>query len=266
MAFNNIPVRKLGDLMGQLLTVIFSPEDLGLIKSGPAERRKFIDMELCQMSKIYYSTLNDYYKALKQRNNLLRVLKTDRRQMDTVYIWDEQLVLNGGKIQALREVFIKDIARYAADIYLKLSGGNEELTVTYRPNAPNLEEKLKRNLERDIYMGSTTAGVHKDDLAVSVNGLDIRAYGSQGQQRTASLSMKLAEISLIKQKTDKTPVLLLDDVLSELDESRQRFLLSHIRGIQAVITCTGVEDVVRKIGSETKITLYNVAGGNVFKV
>jgi DNA replication and repair protein RecF len=265
MAFNNVPVKKLGDLLGRLIVVIFSPENLQLIKSGPSERRKYMDMELCQISRVYYNELGDYYKVIRQRNNLLKTANSSHEKPETLDVWDEQLVLHGNKIYEFRKNFIEDISVISSEIYRNISGNKESLSLVYKPNATNINfsEKLKKNLDRDLYMGSTGIGIHKDDIVINLNGVDIRSFGSQGQQRTASLSMKLAEIELIRDKKNKRPVLLLDDVLSELDESRQRFLLSYIKDIQTVITCTGVEDIVHKIGNENKVSIFKVDNGNI---
>ncbi|MDL2248432.1 DNA replication/repair protein RecF [Tyzzerella sp. OttesenSCG-928-J15] len=265
IAINGLPVKKLGDLLGNLLIVMFSPEDLNLVKNGPSERRKFLDMEICQLSAIYYHELNNYYRALKQRNNLLKEAYKNKSLLDTIFIWDEQLVTHGSKIYEMRKKFVEEINEISANIYAEISEKQEELSLIYKPNIlpENFGDKLNKNLERDLIFGSTSSGIHKDDIAIFIDGYDIRSFGSQGQQRTASLSMKLAEIDLIDRTKNKKPVLLLDDVLSELDEGRQRYLLSYISTIQTVITCTGVEDIIRKIGGKDA-KIFKVEKGIIY--
>lgn len=263
IAVNGVNIKKLGDLFGILLTVIFSPEDLCLIKSGPSERRKFMDVELCQLSNIYYYELNQYYKILKQRNSLLKSIKINKSLKDTLLVWDEQLSLHGNKIMKIRKKFTEEISEISSKIHSNITNGKENLTVIYKPNCNEDEflEKLLKNYDRDILRGTTTVGIHKDDISFIVNDMDVKIYGSQGQQRTASLSAKLAEIELIKSKKNKVPILLLDDVLSELDEDRQHYLLKSIKDLQTIITCTGVEDVLKKINFQ--YNLYKVEDGKI---
>ena len=265
IAINGMPVRKLGDLLGQLIIVMFSPQDLNLVKEGPSERRKFMDMEICQLSSIYYHELNNYYRVLKQRNNLLKNAMKNKSLLDTVSVWNEQLVSHGSKVYGFRKNFAHELDEMSSEIYAGISDNKEKLKLQYKPNITpeNFLEKLDRNLERDMLMGSTSSGIHKDDILITINDYDIRLFGSQGQQRTASLSMKLAEINIIKKLKDKVPVLLLDDVLSELDEKRQRYLLSYISHIQTIVTCTGVEDVIKKIDN-TNVKTFKVSDGNIY--
>ena len=265
VALNSIPVRKLGDLLGQIYVIIFSPEDLQLIKSGPSERRRFIDMEMCQLSKVYYYDLQQYHKILKQRNNLLKNLQKTPSLKDTLFVWDSQLVTYAKKLITERELFIEKISKIAADIHNNITGGIEKLEMQYSPNvsAEDMEKKLKSHIDRDIFMGSISVGPHKDDLNFYINGIDVKAYGSQGQQRTTALSAKLAEIELIKEEKMINPILLLDDVLSELDESRQTYLLDNISDIQTILTCTGIEDSIKKYIDKAKI--YNVRQGKIYK-
>ncbi len=266
VAVNAIPVKKLSDLLGNLVTVVFSPEDLSLLKNGPVERRRFMDIELCQISKPYYNHIQQYYKVLKHRNNLLKSIQRNPQLAETLDIWDAQLVEHGTKIMDYRKRFADDINIHAADIHKQISG-TEQLHIEYRPNITDgdFEKRLKRNLERDIATGMTSSGSHKDDLMFSIDGKDARIYGSQGQQRTACLSAKMAEVFLIKDRLSKDPVLLLDDVLSELDEKRQRFLLKGISGIQTLLTCTGYGTLTgtfdKAVLANSK--LYRVKNGNI---
>jgi DNA replication and repair protein RecF len=249
MAVDHLSIRQLGELSGILTVVTFSPEDMSLIKSGPAERRAFMDRELCQISPVYYHALRQYTRALKQRNNLLKILQKNPQQTDTVGIWNEQLCQYGRKLMASRADFTKRAGEIANALHLSLTGGAEQLSVVYRPHIANPDdyaEKLERGLARDIMLGSTYWGVHKDDILFLINNTEARVYGSQGQQRTAALSVKLAEINIIRESLSIQPVLLLDDVLSELDGHRQSFLLSRIEPLQTILACTGVEDILKK--------------------
>jgi DNA replication and repair protein RecF len=249
LAVNNVPIKHMKDLFGRLLVVMFSPEDLRLIKAGPYERRRFMDMEICQLSPVYYSYLKEYYRVLKQRNALLKILQKDKNRQEilTLGIWDEQLVNYGQRIMKARLAFINKINDIAREIHLNITQGAENLELSYEPNISNIEkysENLEKSCARDIAQGTTTSGIHKDDIKFTINNISARFFGSQGQQRTAALSAKLAEIEIIKQSTNETPVLLLDDVLSELDGSRQQFLLKQISNLQTLVTCTGLEDIL----------------------
>lgn len=266
LAVNGMPVRRMSEFFGTLTAVIFSPEDLRLVKGGPAERRRFMDMELCQLSRVYCSDLQNYYKALKQRNNLLRSSARDSSVYDMLDVWDCQLSSYGERIISARDRFTKRLNVISGEIHGGITGGSEELLVEYRPNSPegSLDERLKSHRARDMMLGSTSCGPHKDDMAFLINGSDTKFYGSQGQQRTASLSAKMAEIELIREDKGHDPILLLDDVLSELDEGRQCFLMENIGGLQTFITCTGVEDSIGKYIKDC--TMYNVKNGDFIKV
>ena len=262
IAVDHIPIKKLSQLFGLLLAVIFTPEDLRMVKSGPGERRTFMDIELCQLSGVYYYALRQYYQALKQRNNLLRAISKDRSLIDTLDIWDEPMCKYGTQIMEHRKAFIEEIGSYATAVHKDITGGSENLALNYRPQVlDEYERRLNRNRDRDIALGNTGVGIHKDDVSFTINKNDVRIYGSQGQQRTAALSVKLAEIELIKNRTKQTPVLLLDDVLSELDEHRQKFLFKHINDLQTIITCTGIEDVLK----QTKGNILNMKNGNIIQ-
>ena len=244
VAIDGVPIRRASELMGTLHTVLFSPEDLAIIKEGPKERRRFFDAELCQLSGAYFSGLSEYNKVVIQRNHLLKELPYKGALADTLDVWDEQLAAFGAPIIRAREKFVEEIRELAGDIHRTLTGGKEELQLYYEPDAEedNLAAQIAQYRERDRQLRTTTTGPHRDDLAVKVNGIDLRKYGSQGQQRSAALSLKMAEIELVRRRTGETPVLLLDDVLSELDASRQEMLLAGLKETQTFITCTGVED------------------------
>ena len=246
VAINKIPIKKASELFGILNIVFFSPEDLNIIKNGPGERRRFLDLELCQLDKIYLTDLASYNHIVNQRNKLLKDLSVQPSLKDTLDIWDIQMAEYGRKIIDKRSEFIKELNETVRKIHGNLTGGLEELNVIYEPDctAEKLESTICANRERDMRMRLTSAGPHRDDLCVMANGIDIRKYGSQGQQRTAALSLKLSEIYIVKRKIKDTPVLLLDDVLSELDSSRQNYLLDSISDIQTLITCTGLDDFI----------------------
>ena len=246
IAINRIPIKKASELFGILNVVFFSPEDLNIIKNGPAERRRFIDLELSQLDKVYLNDLGNYNRIVNQRNKLLKDLSVQPSLKDTLDIWDIQMAEYGRKIIDKRSEFIKELNETVRKIHGNLTGGLEELNVIYEPDctAEKLESTICANRERDMRMRLTSAGPHRDDLCVMANGIDIRKYGSQGQQRTAALSLKLSEIYIVKRKIKDTPVLLLDDVLSELDSSRQNYLLDSISDIQTLITCTGLDDFI----------------------
>ncbi len=246
IAINGQKIKKAADLLGLLNVVFFSPEDLSIIKNGPSERRRFVDMELCQLDSFYLYNLNNYNKIVNQRNKLLKDLSFNPNLRDTLFIWDSQLVSYGSKIIERRAAFVKQLNEIIYDIHVRLSGGKEALEVVYEPDIAlcELETGLKNSQEKDIKLKQTTVGPHRDDFSFLVDGIDIRKFGSQGQQRTAALSLKLSEIEIVKKVTKDTPLLLLDDVLSELDSSRQNYLLNSIGDIQTIITCTGLEEFV----------------------
>ena len=246
VAVNGIPIKKASELFGIVNVIFFSPEDLNLIKSGPAERRRFLDLELCQINRLYVHSLLQYNKVVAQRNRLLKELEFSPSLGETLSVWDQQLVRYGKELIRYRFEFLEELNPVIREIHFHLSGKKEELSVLYEPNvtAEEFEETLNRSRLQELRQKMTLTGPHRDDLNFMVNGTDIRKYGSQGQQRTAALSLKLAEIELVKKIIRDEPVLLLDDVLSELDGKRQEHLLSEISNIQTLITCTGLDEFV----------------------
>lgn len=265
VAINGLPIKKARELFGIVNLVFFSPEDLNIIKNGPGERRRFMDLELCQLDQIYLTDLAGYNHIVNQRNRLLKDLYMNPSLKETLDIWDMQMLQYGTKIINKRKDFVRDLNQVIQDIHHNLTGGIEHLEVVYEPSteAEDFENVLKKNRERDIRMKMTSAGPHRDDLSFVVNGIDIRKYGSQGQQRTAALSLKLSEIYLVKEKIKDTPILLLDDVLSELDSNRQTYLLDCIHDIQTLITCTGLDDFVSHQFHINKV--FHVVNGEVFQ-
>lgn len=265
IAIDGIPIKKSSELVGLVQVVFFSPEDLSIIKNGPGERRRFIDMELCQLDKIYLHDLTKYNRIVEQRNNLLKQISFNKDLLDTLSIWDMQLLEYGKKIIQRRKTFIVQLNEIVYEIHKKLSGGREELFLEYEPSvkAEEFENKLKNSLERDIALKMTTSGPHRDDIKFLIKDIDIRKFGSQGQQRTSALSLKLAEIDILRKEKKTEPILLLDDVLSELDRNRQNYLLESIENVQTIITCTGLEEFVNNRLSIDKI--YKVVNGVVFE-
>lgn len=263
IAINGIPIKKASELFGIVNIVVFSPEDLTIIKDGPAARRHFIDMELSQIDKIYLSDLSNYNRILAQRNKLLKDLYFRQDAIDTLDIWDMQLVQYGRKLIAGRSNFIKNLNEIIGEIHGKLSGNKEHLIIRYEPDTKEdiFAEEVTKNRERDLKTKMTNIGPHKDDISFFINGKDVRKFGSQGQQRTAALSLKLSEIELVKSVIHDSPILLLDDVLSELDSNRQNFLLNSIQDIQTIITCTGLDEFVNNRFTVNKI--YKVTEGHV---
>lgn len=263
VAIDGIPIKKSSELFGIVNVVFFSPEDLNIIKNGPSERRRFIDLELCQLDKVYFYNLSNYNKIVSQRNNLLKQISFNKKLLDTLSIWDMQLVEYGIEVIKRRNSFIQQLNEIVYEIHSKLSGGKEELVIQYESNV-SIEEfsnKLKNSLERDLALKITNVGPHRDDISFLNKSVDIKKFGSQGQQRTAALSLKLAEIGLVKQITNDKPILLLDDVLSELDRKRQNYLLNSIYDIQTIITCTGLEEFISNRMNFDKI--YRVVEGTV---
>lgn len=263
IAIDGQHIKKAADLLGLLNVVLFSPEDLTIIKNGPSERRRFIDMELCQLDSFYLYNLNNYNKILLQRNKLLKDLYMNPSLKETLSIWDSQLVSYGSKVIERRQTFITQLGEIIENLHQKLSGGKEHIVVQYDKNVEidDLEKNLKANHEKDIILKQTTVGPHRDDISFHVNGIDIRKFGSQGQQRTAALSLKLSEIELVKKSINDKPVLLLDDVLSELDSNRQNYLLNSIGDIQTIITCTGLDEFVNNRFEINKV--FKVVNGTV---
>lgn len=266
IAIDGQKIKKAADLLGLCNVVFFSPEDLGIIKNGPAERRRFVDMELCQLDSLYLYNLNHYNRIINQRNKLLKDMFMSPDLRETLGVWDMQLVSFGNKVIERRTLFAEQLNEIIYEIHKKLSGDREELQVCYEPDVKtsDFEEKLEYARERDIRAKTTSVGPHRDDFSFLVGGVDIRKYGSQGQQRTAALSLKLAEIELVKKITGENPILLLDDVLSELDSNRQNYLLNSIGDIQTIITCTGLEEFVNHRFEIDRV--YKVAEGSVTRM
>ena len=265
IAINGIPIKKISELFGIINVVFFSPEDLSIIKNGPAARRRFIDLELCQLDKIYVYNLMNYNKILVQRNQLLKDLNYyyDKDLYNTLDIWDMQLGEYGSKIISRRTSFIEELNEVIYGIHRNITNGKEELIIKYEPNifGNNLYDELKSNRDKDIKYKTTSVGPHRDDIGFFDRDIDLKKFGSQGQQRTAALSLKLSEIELVKSIIKDKPILLLDDVMSELDSNRQTQLLDSLYNVQTVITCTGLDELVQNRFNIDNI--YKVVEGTV---
>jgi DNA replication and repair protein RecF len=270
---NKIHIQKIQELLGNINVVIFSPEDLRLVKEGPKERRSFIDREISQIMPKYYSYLTSYNKILFQRNQLLKSKYIDKALLD---VYDESLAQYGSYIYLLRRDFIKKIADISRNMHEKLTDGIENLLITYKNQIDICGEdtivtvynkfldKLTSNREHDIETRTTKYGLHKDDLNIFINDLDVRLYGSQGQQRTASISLKLSEIELINNEIGEYPILILDDVFSELDETRQKLLVDNLSVVQMFITTAEVSH--KNIFDKSNTTIFNINQGCVINI
>ena len=247
IAINKVPIKKSSDLFGILNIIFFSPEDLAIIKNGPDKRRRFIDMELCQIDRVYLYNLTEYSKTLNQRNKLLKDIVFNKKLLDTLPVWDDKLAEYGSKIIKRREEFVETIAPLVSELHRQISNDREEVELFYEKNvsAEGMREALDFSYDNDIRLGSTTKGPHRDDLRFDLGGVDLRKFGSQGQQRTAALSLKLSEVTMMEKETGEKPVLLLDDVISELDSNRQKDILKSLSDTQTLITCTGLDDFVK---------------------
>ena len=243
---NSVNLLKISDLLGNLNVVFFSPDELKLVKDAPQDRRKFLDTDISQLSKNYFYNLTKYNKILDQRNKLLKTAQNVEILEQTLPIWDIQLADVGSKIVFERIKFLNKLKEIAKKVHAYLTSNKEELEMSYAgiigENAEEIKNQilneLKKCREKDIKLGFTNIGPHRDDIKLVVNGVDIRSFGSQGQQRTVALSLKLAELEIFKEEVGEYPVLLLDDVLSELDQERQQRLLSYCKKLQTIITAT----------------------------
>ncbi|MDD4199840.1 MAG: DNA replication/repair protein RecF [Eubacteriales bacterium] len=250
---DGVKLTRTSELLDRLFMIVFSPEDLKIVKEDPEKRRRFIDRELCQIKSGYLSDLNDYRHILKQRN---AYLKGDRIDMDMLSIWDSQMDEYGNRIIEKRKSFIKKIDKISCEIHNKITGGKEVLELKYEPNEFN-----PALVSEDLRNRNTGHGPHRDDFRISANGVDLRKYGSQGQQRTAALSLKLSEKKIIEEEKGEKAILLLDDVLSELDNERQVYLMNSLGENQMFITTTDIVGKVARNLPEGKV--IKIRGGEV---
>lgn len=265
---NDVPKNYISQIIGKFCAVIFSPNHLSLIKSGPEERRNFIDSAICQIKPSYPSLLTKYRRVLNERNALLKDIPKHRELEDTLDIWNERLAQEGALIFCERINYIKKLSEYTAVFYSGISSGKEKINISYK-NGYNSDikmsaEEVKENMlnvlrqkqSDDIYRGFTSSGIHRDDLGVKIDSRNAKSFGSQGQQRSAVLALKLAEAAVLGDEKGEKPIILLDDVLSELDSSRQSYLLNKLDSRQVFITCCE-----SNISCENKILFIN--NGNI---
>ncbi len=268
---NDVKKSYISQIAGSFCCVVFSPDHLTLIKNGPEERRRFIDAAICQIKPSYSSVLSKYQKILAERNALLKDIKYHSELMDILEIWDERLSAQGALVSRERILYMKNFSEYCAEYYNGISKGSEKMNISYKlsyaeetaEDACILKDKLYKGLvecqQNDIYQGCTGAGPHRDDISVEINGKNARSFGSQGQQRSAVLAMKLAEASVLKYENGENPVILLDDVLSELDMKRQDYLLNELSQKQVFITCCESE-IMTKLKQGNKALFYINSG------
>lgn len=244
---NSLPIKRIGDLIGEVNVVFFSPNELKLVKESPDERRKFMDIDISQTNKRYFYQIGRYEKILANRNKLLKTYDNIEKIKETIDIWDRALVQSAHKIAFEREKFVKAITPYTEKAQEYLSGGKERVKLEYICGCgvaldenfdENMLKLLKKNLEKDFRFGYTTIGVHRDDIDIYLNDVEVKTFGSQGQQRTVALALKLAELESMNELTGEYPILMLDDVFSELDSERQKRLLKFVTRTQTFITCT----------------------------
>ena len=261
---NGVKQNKISDIIGKINVVIFTPDDIEIIKDGPQKRRRFLDMMISSLRPNYLHLLNSYNKILEQRNNYLRQIKMENKNPSMLDIWDEQLSEYSFKIYEYRKYFIEKISESIEDIHsLITKSGKEEIKIKYISNSKNKEsflENLKKSRAVDIKRGFTATGVHRDDFMIYINNRPVSIFGSQGQQRTAILTLKLCELKIVKEEIGDTPILLLDDYMSELDEKRRTSFLENIKGNQVIITCTD------RIDLENESSIYYVENGICKKV
>lgn len=269
---NGLEQRKLSDFIGTLNVVMFAPEDLDLVKGSPNHRRRFMDMEIGQVSPTYLYNLSSYNKILLQRNQLLKEIARKEKKIDLLHIWDDQLVDYGIKILLKRAYFIEKLKVWAKDIHAEITNDREELNIQYQSSIPftsetdaehlreQYVEQLRKQHDREVMRGISLVGPHRDDLSFYIDDQDVQSFGSQGQQRTTALSVKLAEIELIHQEIGEYPILLLDDVFSELDDGRQSHLLKSIKEkCQTFITTTSIDGIAEDILQQSR--LYHISAG-----
>lgn len=263
---NGLPIRKIGDLIGEINIVFFSPQELKLVRESPDERRRFMDIDISQNNKRYFYQLGRYEKILANRNKLLKNSSSIDVVKETVDIWDRALITSAKLIAFERQKFVEQILPYAQKAHSYISGGKEELNLKYVCGCgialdenfeKNFEKLLRKNLEKDFKLGYTSLGVHRDDIDIFLNGVEVKSFGSQGQQRTVGLALKLAELENMFNINGEYPILLLDDVFSELDLDRQRRLLKFVDRTQTFITCTDEKEIAGK--------LYHIENGKMIK-
>lgn len=261
ISVNGIKIKKLSELIGNIVVVIFTPDDIGILKNGPANRRKFLDMLIGQLKPTYIYNLNMYLKILEQRNIYLRQIKIENKQENLLDIWDEKLADYAEKIYRYRIDFMEKIKNKINIIHKNITEGKEEIQIKFKSDYVNKEKfikYLKENRKIDIIRGVTTKGIHRDDFTIFINGKPINIYGSQGQFRTSILSLKISELQVIYDEIGEYPILLLDDFMSELDEKRRKSFIKYIDNVQVMITCTEKMTV-----DKNEFSSYHVRKGKI---
>ncbi len=260
---NGIKIKKLSELLGNLNIVMFTPDDINILKGGPQNRRRFLDIMISQLKPNYMHTLSLYAKTLEQRNNYLKQIKEENKSEELLDIWDEKLAEYAFIISKYRNEFINKIINKIKKIHSEITNNKEEIKIEYLTECLNKIEYLdllKKRRKLDIIKSYTTKGIHRDDFIIYINDKELSTYGSQGQHRTAMLSLKLSELEIIEEEVGEKPILLLDDFMSELDSNRRTHFLEKINDTQVIITCTDKIDIENK-----KILIYNVNDGKVFR-
>ena len=260
---NGIKIKKLSELLGKINVVIFTPDDINILKGGPQNRRRFLDIMISQLRPNYMYNLNLYLKTLEQRNNYLRQIREENKNENMLDIWDEELSNYAINIYNYRKEFIEKIKNKIKNIHSEITNNKEEIEIEYLSECNSKEkylELLKQRRKLDVIKGYTTKGIHRDDFNIYINKKELGIYGSQGQHRTAILSLKLSELNIVKDEIGESPILLLDDFMSELDEKRRKNFLEKINDVQVIITCTEKIDIENK-----EILVYNVKSGDVKK-
>jgi len=238
---NDIKLKKMSEILGNVIVVLFSPEDINIFKEGPARRRKILDIMISQLRPSYVYNLNMYLKVLEQRNNYLKQIKYENKSQDMLEIWEMKLADYAEVINLYRKEFVKKLNDKILEIHRKVTNSKEDIDIKYISDfegKENFLEKLKRNRKQDIIKGFSGTGTHRDDLKLYINGDELGIYGSQGQHRSVILSIKLSELEIIKEEVDENPILLLDDFMSELDKERRENFLEDVTENQIIITCT----------------------------
>ena len=261
ISLNGIKIKKLSELLGNINIVIFTPEDINILRDGPVKRRRFLDIMIGQLRPNYVYNLNMYTKTIEQRNNYLRQIKEENKPEEMLEIWDEKLAEYGEKVYIYRKEFIEKIYNKINEIHGNITDNKETLKIEFISNCDNKENYLKLLKERrklDIIKGFTTKGIHRDDFVIYINGKEVNIYGSQGQNRTVVLSLKIAELNVIYEEIGEYPILLLDDFMSELDEVRRKNFLNNIKNTQVILTCTEKIDL-----PEIEYNLYNIRKGEI---
>ena len=260
---NGIKIKKLSELLGKINVVIFTPDDINILKGGPQNRRRFLDIMISQLRPNYMYNLNLYLKTLEQRNNYLRQIKEENKNENMLDIWDEELANYAINIYNYRKEFIEKIKNKIKKTHGEITNNKEEIKIEYLSECISKEkylDLLKQRRKLDIIKGYSTKGIHRDDFIIYINDKELSTYGSQGQHRTAILSLKLAELNIVKDEIGESPILLLDDFMSELDEKRRKNFLEKIEDVQVIITCTEKIDIENK-----KVLVYNVKSGEIIK-